>query len=126
MTVEIPYVHVFFYGTFLHPDVLMEHGVTPGEVIPAKVSGYELTIRPRVNLTRSDHSCVFGSVVTVTHADLANIYSYLEEHFGLKYLPEAVLAETLNGRFIPALCYIAPEMTTGPADPDYVIQLAEC
>src|SRR5262249_41821317 len=99
---------------------------TAGEVTPAKLSGYELTIRPRVNLAPSDRSCVYGSVVTMTHADLTTIYSHLEEHLGLKYLPQAVLSETLDSRFMPALCYIAPHMTTGSADPAYVKQLAEC
>jgi len=39
---------------------------------------------------------------------------------GELYLPEAVLAQTLDGRWRPALCYICPDMTPRPPDPAYV------
>jgi hypothetical protein len=50
---------VFFYGTFMSPGVLVDQGVTPGRNVPARLNGFELYIRPRVNLRRSDHSCVY-------------------------------------------------------------------
>jgi hypothetical protein len=56
---------VFFYGTFMLAEVLAERGVTAGPVIPARLAGYELTIRPRVNLIRKPDAWVFGSVVAV-------------------------------------------------------------
>jgi hypothetical protein len=110
----------------MHPDVLAEYGVTATEVVPARLSGFELYIRPRANLVRADRSSVYGTLVAVTHEDLTQLYSTLEERIGLKYLPEAVLAETLDGTFRPALCYITPQMSDGLADQDYINQLARC
>jgi gamma-glutamyl AIG2-like cyclotransferase len=118
-------IWVFFYGAFMSPAVLLDYGVTPGRIVPARLNGYELSIRPRGNLARSDRSCVYGVIADVTHEDLARLYSDLEERLGLKYLPEPVLAETLDGTFRPALCYIAPHMDDGVATSDYVGQLAE-
>ena len=43
---------------------------------------------------------------------------------GEVYLPEAVLAETLDDRSRPALCYIRPEMRPRPADGAYVDRIA--
>ena len=118
-------VWVFFYGTFMSADVLIEHGVTPGRIIPARLNGFELSIRPRVNLTRSDRLCAYGVIADVTHEDLARLYSDLDDRFGLKYFPEPVLAETLDGTVRPVLCYIAPHMEDGQATTEYVNQLAE-
>jgi len=123
---QAPPIWVFFYGTIMNPPVLAEFGVTPGSVVPAKLAGFELSIRPRPNLARSERSQVFGSLMSVTHADLTRVYSSLQERFGLEYLPEAVLVETLDGMLKPALCYVAPHMAPGPADQAFVRQLASC
>ena len=118
-------VWVFFYGTFMSPGVLVDQGVTPGRNVPARLNGFELSIRPRVNLMRSERSCVYGAMTEVTHEDLARLYSNLEELFGLKYLPEPVLAEAFDGTVKPVLCFIAPRMDDAPATIEYVGQLAE-
>jgi hypothetical protein len=117
-------VKVFFYGTFMNPGVLAEYGIPAIEVVPAKLNGFKLEIRPRANLARDERSTVYGSLAALTHEELAKIYSYLEEHFGLKYLPEAVLAETFDAAFVPALCYIVPHMDDGAPELDYVKHLA--
>lgn len=119
-------VWVFFYGTFMHPRVLAEHGVWAAEVVPARLGGFGLQVGPRVNLVREDGACVYGALAAVTHDDLTKLYSHLEERHGLKYLPEPVLAETLDGALRPALCYLAPHMTEGRPAREYVEQLAEC
>ena len=126
MTATLPHVWVFFYGTFMNPGVLAEHGVIPSEVVPARLMGFDLIVRPRVNLKRADRASVYGALAAVTHDDLAKIYSSLEEVYGLKYLPEPVLAEALDGTLRPALCYITPEMSDAPAEHEYINQLAEC
>jgi hypothetical protein len=36
------------------------------------------------------------------------------------YLPDAVLVETLDGKWRSALCYIAPASETRPATDDYI------
>ncbi|MBV9209349.1 MAG: gamma-glutamylcyclotransferase [Acidobacteria bacterium] len=117
-------VRVFFYGTFMNPSVLAEYGIPETEVVPAKLKGFKLSIRPRANLERDDRSIVYGSIARLTHAELSNLYTHLEEHFKLKYLPEAVLAETFDGAFAPALCYIAPHIEDAAPDTDYVKHLA--
>jgi hypothetical protein len=128
MEEESRLVRVFFYGTFMNPEVLAAYGIAAREVLPAKVTDFELCIRPRVNLVASKGATVYGAIVLVTQKDLEKIYSELERRLGLKYLPEAVLAETLSGGLTvkAALCYIAHSMTPGPAAPEYVKELADC
>ena len=126
MIKTLPRVRVFFYGSFMSPDVLAEQGVTPFEVAPARLVGFALTVRPRVNLRRDDRQSVYGALALVTHDDLAKIYLNLEEVFGLKYLPEPVLVEDSDGALRLALCYIAPEMSDAPPERNYVNQIAEC
>jgi hypothetical protein len=119
-------VRVFFYGTFMDPAVLSEHGVAASDVMAASVSGFDLVVGPRVNLVRSDWACSYGALIAVTHDDLSALYAGLEERFGVQYLPEAVLARTRDGVHTPALCYIAHEMAAGKPDPAYVAHLAAC
>lgn len=119
-------VWVFFYGTFMNAEVLAAHGVFPAELVPAKLPGFALSIRPRVNLARSDEAIAYGAIALVTQAELADIYSGLERDFGLLYEPETVTAETMAGERRAALCHAAPVMHPGPADEEYVRELAAC
>jgi hypothetical protein len=119
-------VWVFFYGTIMDPVVMKQFGVIPTDVLPAKVYGFDITVRPRPTLVRSDRSTVFGSITSVTHQDLTTIYSGLEKHFNVIYRPDAVLAVTPDGAMRPVLCYIAEKMTAAPPDPKFLQQLAEC
>lgn len=107
-------------------DILAEQEVFSFEIAPARLAGFALTIRPRVNLRRDDRASVYGALVLLTHDDLAKIYLTLEEDFGLKYLPEPVLAEAESSTLRLALCYIAPEMNDAPPEREYVKQLAQC
>ena len=119
-------VWIFFYGTFMSAAVLAEHGVQAQTVVPARLNGFKLTIRPRVNLTRNETACVYGSVAAVTPEGIAALYAQLEVQFGLKYLPQAVIAETRDSMLCPALCYIAPFMQDQAAADDYLQELADC
>lgn len=119
-------ISVFFYGTFMSPRVLGEFGVVPAEVLPARLSGFELRVCPRVDVRPAERSSVYGALASITHEEAARLYTHLEESFGLKYLPEPVLAETLDGAYRPALCYTAPHMDDAPADQAYINQLADC
>ncbi len=119
-------VWVFFYGTFMHPDALGEFGVTPARVLPAKLAGFELRVRPRVDIIQADRSCVYGALASITHEEIDRLYVHIEESFGLKYFPDAVLAETLDGAHRPALCYFSHHMDDAPAEQGYVTQLAGC
>src|ERR1700752_4938337 len=114
---------IFFYGTFMDPAVLNAQGIDCTELIPARLSGYELRLRPRGNLIANDRSVVYGSIANLRHDDIARLYQSLDDRWGLKYLPEAVLAETLDGTYKPALCYIVPHMEDSAPDPEYVTQM---
>ena len=63
---------VFFYGTFMSSRVLKEHGIECDLTLPAKLSGYRLSIRPRVNLHPQPDEAVYGGLAEVTHAELAS------------------------------------------------------
>ena len=126
MTTPRPAIWTFFYGTTMNPAVMKDFGVTVTDVFAAKLPGFDLVIRPRPNLIRSDRAVVFGSLMAVTHDDLTTIYSGLEKNFGIKYLPEAVLATTQDGFVLPALCYTVPHLPDSAPDPAFVKQLAQC
>ncbi|MGD2108688.1 MAG: gamma-glutamylcyclotransferase [Phycisphaerae bacterium] len=115
-----PTVWTFFYGSFINLDVLKEVDLVPAEVEAARLSGFDIRIQPLANLVRSDEHCVYGIVAKTTHAELARLYDYAQDHLGGKYLPEAVVVETRGGALRPALCYIAPELEPKLADKDYV------
>ncbi|HJP92342.1 MAG TPA: gamma-glutamylcyclotransferase family protein [Pyrinomonadaceae bacterium] len=119
-------VLIFFYGTFMSRAVLAEYGIDVPRVMPAKLSGYQLSIRPRANLIKDDRSCSYGSIAALTHEQISTLYQKLEDQFELRYLPEALIAESLDGTFAPVLCYIAPEMNDSAPPHEYVRQLASC
>ncbi|MCU1265867.1 MAG: hypothetical protein JWM21_2185 [Acidobacteria bacterium] len=123
-TVKENRVWIFFYGTYMDPSVLTANDINSPEVIPARISGYQLCIRPRVNLIPTERSFVYGSIAKLTHDEISKLYGGLEQRFNLKYLPEAVLAQTLDGNLRPALCYIAPHMEESLPSSEYVRQMA--
>jgi len=97
----------------------------PEEWEVAKLSGFDIVIRPRANLLRSDQHCVYGIVATATHQELGRLYAHAKDVLGEIYPPEAVLMETLDGKWQPALCYICPEMKPQLAAQDYVDRIVK-
>lgn len=120
-----PLIWIFFYGSNINPHVLKEVDYTPGEYKVTRLPGFEHNIRPLTNLHRSDRHTVYGVVATGTHAELARLYDHAENILGGRYLPEAVLVETMSGRWMPALTYIAPQLSGAPAEADYVDRMAK-
>jgi hypothetical protein len=114
-----PKVWVFFYGSFINPDVLRGAGLVPDRVEVARLAGCDIVIRPLANLVRSEQHSVYGILVAATHAELGRLYDYARDTLGGTYLPEAVLAETA-GAWRPALCYIAPHLEPGTPSNDYI------
>jgi hypothetical protein len=106
--------------------ILPEHGIECDVTLPVRLSGYELSIRPRVNLQRKLHSFVYGRLAEITHTDIESLYGGLKHTFGITYQPFPVLAELADGTFRPALCYLSFDIKDAPADPIYVHALAEC
>jgi hypothetical protein len=119
-----PKVWVFFYGSYINLNVLAEVELFPEHREVARLSGFDLRIAPRANLVRSDRDCVYGLLATATHRELGRLYAHAHDVLGETYLPEAVLVETLDGRWRPAMTYLCPEMVSRPADPAYVERIA--
>jgi gamma-glutamyl AIG2-like cyclotransferase len=115
-----PAVWVFFYGSYMNRAVLAEVDLVPGQWQVARLGGFDIRIQPRANLVRSEAHQVHGVLATATHHALARLYAHAEHVLGEVYRPEAVLAQTLDGPWRPALCYIAAEMAPRPAENDYV------
>jgi hypothetical protein len=119
-----PRVWTFFYGSYINFNVLKEVNCTPEQWAVARLHGYDIRIQPRANLVRSDQHSVYGIIATATHAELDRLYAHAKDVLGELYLPEAVLVETLDGKWQPALCYICPEMEARPAANDYIDRIA--
>ena len=117
-------VWTFFYGSYMNLEVLRQVGVVPAAWHVARVTGFDIVIRPRANLVPSDRRCVYGIVAIATHDDLTRLYDHARDVLGEVYLPRAVLAETSDGAWCPALCYIAPSMEPRAAAADYVDRIS--
>jgi hypothetical protein len=119
-----PVVWVFFYGSYMNFAVLREVNYAPQRWEVARLGGFDILIRPRANLVRSAEQCVYGILATATHAELDRLYAHAHDVLGERYLPQAVLAETMEGAWRPALCYLAPAMVPRPAADDYIDRIA--
>ncbi len=115
-----PRVWTFFYGSYINLEVLREVNFVPETWEVARLGGFDIRIQPRANLVRSDEHSVYGILATGMHAELARLYVHAKDILGETYLQEAVLAETRDGNWKPALCYICPAMVPRPAANDYI------
>jgi hypothetical protein len=115
-----PRVWTFFYGSYINFDVLKDVDLVPEKWEVARLAGFDIRITPRANLVRSDADTVYGIVATATHDELTRLYTHAHDVLGEVYLPEAVLLETLDGKWLPALCYVCPDMKPQPPERAYV------
>lgn len=115
-----PEIWTFFYGSYMNLAVLREVNYTPRKYEAARLPGFKISIRPLANLERSDQHMVYGIVATGTHTELERLYAHAENVLGGRYQPEAVLVQTLSNHWLPALTYIAPELSDKPAKADYI------
>lgn len=113
-------VWTFFYGSYMNLDVLAEVDLFPEHREIARLSGYEISIHPLANLTRSEQGLVYGLLATATHDELERLYAHARDVLGGEYRPEAVLTQTGQGSWRPALCYIAPRIPPAPATDAYI------
>jgi hypothetical protein len=120
-----PKVVTFFYGSYINLAVLREVDLVPNRVEVARLPGFDIQIRPLANLVASDQHTVYGILATATHAELERLYQHALNVLGGAYHPHPVLAYTLAGQAEPALCYIAPDLTRGPASAEYVGRIVE-
>jgi hypothetical protein len=91
-----PKVWAFFHGSYMNLGVLREVDLVPERREVAGLDGFDIVIRPRANLVRSDRHCVYGIAATASHAELARLYADARDVLGEVYLPEAVLVRTLG------------------------------
>jgi hypothetical protein len=115
-----PKIWTFFYGSYINLDVLREVNYIPDQLEVARLAGFDIRIRPCANLVRSDQHLVYGVLATGTHRELGRLYQHAKDVLGETYLPEAVVAQTLDGKLRPAFCYICPAMVEHPASADYL------
>ena len=115
-----PKVWTFFYGSFINLDVLRTVDAVPESYEIARLSDFDITIRPLANLVRSEQHVVYGIVASEAHDQLRRLYDHAEHKLGGTYLPEAVLVQTMDGKWRAALCYIAPSMEPQTAVNDYI------
>ena len=97
----------------------------PEDFAIARLNGFDIIIQPLANLVPSDTDSVYGIIVRASHAELERLYAHAEHVLGGKYLPEAVLVDTLDGEFRPALCYIAPELAASSTEGAYVDRIVK-
>ncbi|MBC8267357.1 MAG: gamma-glutamylcyclotransferase [Rhodospirillaceae bacterium] len=92
----------FFYGLFMDSDVLLENKVEARNPRRAYVEDYELRIGRRATLIPAPGVRAYGMVFALTHDEFERLYSGpgLEQ-----YRAEAVIAHSLEGNIIPALCF---------------------
>lgn len=114
-------VSVYFYGGLINPKVQQSVGLTLAAPVTAILHGYTLVFEPWVNLRCDPGGHVYGLLAAVPHAMLAQVY----ERLAARYDPYPVTCVVDDGQLRPALCYIAPTMSSGPIDRTHVENLAE-
>ncbi len=111
----------FFYGLFMDSDILRESQVVAANPRRAYVDGYALRIGRRATLVPTPGARAYGMVFALTHDELDKLYTApgLEQ-----YRPEALLAHSMEGETLPALCYNLRE-APGPdeANTEYAARL---
>ena len=111
----------FFYGLFMDSDILREGQVVAVSPRRAYVDGFVLCIGRRATLVPTPGARAYGMVFALTHDELDKLYAApgLEQ-----YRPEALLAYSMEGATLPALCYNLRE-APGPdeANTEYAARL---
>jgi hypothetical protein len=104
--------------------VLKQVDIVPPKHEVTRLPGYDIVIAPRANLVKSDQHSAYGIVALATHAQLSRLYAHAKDVLGEVYLPEAVIVQTMDGKWLPAMTYLCPEMRPGPVDGAYVERIA--
>jgi hypothetical protein len=115
-------VAVFLYGLFMDMGLLHQRGLAPSHPQVASLDGYDIEIRDRATLLPRTEARVYGIVTGLTHVDIGTLYA---EPSVMDYRPEAVLVTREDGRQVPALCYLLPQVTGTRRNTTYAVKLLE-
>jgi hypothetical protein len=116
-------IDVFFYGLFMDESLLRSKGVSPVNIRPASLAGYQLRIGDRATLVTSQGGIVYGLAASLSHDELERLYS---EPSLQAYKPEAVLVQLSDGDAFPALCFNLPEpLSEDERNAEYISKLRE-
>ena len=114
-------IDVYFYGLFMDEDLLREKGFLDTNLRPASLPGFKLHIGKRATLVPAQDAKVFGLIGSLSHAELAKLYS---ESSVQDYRPEAVLAYLSNGEPLAALCFnLVEPIASNEKNSDYASRL---
>jgi hypothetical protein len=114
-------IYVFFYGLFMDAELLRANGLHPTNGRQACVSGMALRISRRATLVPDPARSVHGFVFGLSHQEVERLYA---EPSVSAYRPEAVIAQLVDGSYIPALCFnLPPSNETAEANPEYAEKL---
>ena len=113
-------IPVFFYGSFIRPDVMASAGFVPEHIEVVRLSGFDMRVCPHACIVRSSEHSIYGILVSATHEELHRLYH--RDGVGV-FLPQAVVVEMPTGSLMPAMCYIPPAAQDQPADADYLERL---
>jgi len=106
--------------------ILRQHGINCNTTYPAKLNGYALSIRPRVNLTPSVTSTSYGGLALLSHLDIETLYSNLKRDFDIDYFPHPVIVELPDNSTRSALCYLCSEISDEAPNPEYINEMQIC
>ena len=117
-------IDAFFYGLFMDSEVLEHIGVQVVNPRRAYAQNFALVIGNRATLIPMPNQRAYGMLMSVTHADVKQLYS----GSGLEdYVPEALSVNLMGQQqLFPALCY----NLLNPPDPneanlEYAVKLKD-
>ncbi len=116
---------VFFYGSFMNPEVLREAGWSNPDAQACVLEGWDIQFQPTANIfPRPDHQ-VWGAVVTAPCDLLRALYDPASSQLDQIYAPIEIEVERANGEVEPVLTYVADLRAAEPADLSYVMKIIE-
>lgn len=113
---------VFFYGLFMDEQLLLKKGITPLNPRKASLSNYGLRIGERASLIASENEESYGIVMSISSADLENLYS---DPSVADYVSENVTVKTDQNEMIDAICYNLPLHLMSGSNSSYARSLYE-
>jgi len=114
-------IQVFLYGSTISLKTLEAAGLPKRAFAPASIVGFDLTIQPIANLTRSGDGVVYGILANFTHTELATLKKYHAAKVSkADFNIEPVLVNTRGGKTVPAITHMSNNLPAASAKDDYI------